>query len=488
LTADLSPLIQCAGLLTAQFVAWRTVPSELRALRLTIKLALFTAYSIVLFRSELDPLHAAPWGGDPVRHLIAQVLELAWWYLGARLATLIANSLFFPQLWQKERLFEDVLGAMIFLAASIAAVAYVLELPVRGLLATSGAVAIVVGLAVQSTLSDVFSGIVLNATRPYQLGDLISVDGVDGKVIETSWRATQLLNSAGDVVTVPNTLAAKVKIVNLSRPNALHGVSVLLHVSPEARPTVVIEALQRAMLGCDLALQTPASSVAAVATDINSIVYELTCYVSELSKAQDAKNQLFDLAFRHLAAAQVALRPLGYPERAALKTTLPERLLARVEIFKPLSAEEITELAAQSMRYDVELGAILIKETDVADYLMVIASGVLSVHEKDACGELHQLCKLGPGDSLGESGVLTGVSLNVRVVADTNVTVYKLNKSALTPLLKSNPDVARRMCSIIAKRQSVAEQALHRDVEPKKIEGIFQRIWDGMRSFHVLGD
>jgi small-conductance mechanosensitive channel len=183
LTADLSPLIQCAGLLTAQFVAWRTVPSELRALRLTIKLALFTAYSIVLFRSELDPLHAAPWGGDPVRHLIAQVLELAWWYLGARLATLIANSLFFPQLWQKERLFEDVLGAMIFLAASIAAVAYVLELPVRGLLATSGAVAIVVGLAVQSTLSDVFSGIVLNATRPYQLGDLISVDGLDGKVI-----------------------------------------------------------------------------------------------------------------------------------------------------------------------------------------------------------------------------------------------------------------------------------------------------------------
>jgi hypothetical protein len=32
--------------------------------------------------------------------------------------------------------------------------------------------AIVIGLALQSTLSDVFSGIVLNTTRPYQIGDL----------------------------------------------------------------------------------------------------------------------------------------------------------------------------------------------------------------------------------------------------------------------------------------------------------------------------
>jgi small-conductance mechanosensitive channel len=57
-----------------------------------------------------------------------------------------------------------VLGALVMLAALVAASAYVLEMPVRGLIATSGALAVVLGLAVQSTLSDVFSGLVLNTS------------------------------------------------------------------------------------------------------------------------------------------------------------------------------------------------------------------------------------------------------------------------------------------------------------------------------------
>jgi small-conductance mechanosensitive channel len=48
-------------------------------------------------------------------------------------------------------------------------------------------------LALQSTLSDVFSGIVLNFSRPYRPGDWISIDGgTDGRVIEMNWRATHV--------------------------------------------------------------------------------------------------------------------------------------------------------------------------------------------------------------------------------------------------------------------------------------------------------
>ena len=56
-------------------------------------------------------------------------------------------------------------AGIIYLAAVFAIIAYVLDLPVQGLLATSGAVAIVLGLALQSTLSDVSSGIVLDISR-----------------------------------------------------------------------------------------------------------------------------------------------------------------------------------------------------------------------------------------------------------------------------------------------------------------------------------
>ena len=56
--------------------------------------------------------------------------------------------------------------------------------------------AIILGLALRSTLGDVFSGIALNLNRPYEVGDWIVLnDGTEGRVVETNWRATHLLNS-----------------------------------------------------------------------------------------------------------------------------------------------------------------------------------------------------------------------------------------------------------------------------------------------------
>jgi hypothetical protein len=101
-----------------------------------------------------------------------------------------------------------------------------LDLPVQGLLATSGAIAIaiaiVLGLALQSTLSDVFSGIVLDMCRPYRPGDWISIEGgTDGRVIEMNWRAAQVLTAKRDLAIVPNSAIAKAKIVNASSPSGI---------------------------------------------------------------------------------------------------------------------------------------------------------------------------------------------------------------------------------------------------------------------------
>ena len=132
-----------------------------------------------------------------------------------------------------------------------------MQLPVKGLLATSGAMAIIVGLALQSTLADVFSGIILNTTKPYQLDDWISIDGTEGKVIEIDWRATHLLTSQGSTAVIPNSVAAKAKILNSSRPNDAHGVSISLEVPASVRPRRVLDALEKTLQGCSALLAAP---------------------------------------------------------------------------------------------------------------------------------------------------------------------------------------------------------------------------------------
>jgi len=66
---------------------------------------------------------------------------------------------------QNELLF-DVIAGTIYTCAALAMMGFVFRWPLQGLLATSGIIAIVLGLALQSTLSDVFSGISLTIEKP----------------------------------------------------------------------------------------------------------------------------------------------------------------------------------------------------------------------------------------------------------------------------------------------------------------------------------
>ncbi|CCM78823.1 mechanosensitive ion channel family protein [Rhizobium mesoamericanum] len=61
-------------------------------------------------------------------------------------------------------------------------------------MATSGAVAIIFGLALQNTLGDVFSGITFTQGRPFVIGDWIMLsDRTEGRVTANNWHSTFLL-------------------------------------------------------------------------------------------------------------------------------------------------------------------------------------------------------------------------------------------------------------------------------------------------------
>jgi small-conductance mechanosensitive channel len=145
-------------------------------------------------------------------------LKIAWWLWAAWfLVALIRSVVVFERRPHEGKLVQDLLSGIIYLAAAFGIIAYVFDLPVQGLLATSGAIAIVLGIALQSNLNDVFSGIVISLSGPYRPGDWINIEGgTEGRVIEMNWRATHVLTSRQDLAIVPNSIIAKSKIVNVS--------------------------------------------------------------------------------------------------------------------------------------------------------------------------------------------------------------------------------------------------------------------------------
>src|SRR5271163_1853494 len=119
---------------------------------------------------------------------------------------------------------SDIIACCIYVSSALAMMAFVFSLSLQGLLATSGIIAIVLGLALQSTLGDVFSGISLSIEKPYRIGDEILLEGgAEGEVVEMNWRSTRIRNSANDIVIVPNSAVAKLRIQNHSAGSRRYG-------------------------------------------------------------------------------------------------------------------------------------------------------------------------------------------------------------------------------------------------------------------------
>src|SRR5207244_3545143 len=221
------------------------------------------------------------------------VVKVSWWFWTAWFLVGFLRAFVIVEHRPREgKLLQDLLAELIYLAALFAIVSYVFDLPIRGLLATSGVIAIILGLALQSSLGDVFSGIVLSFSRPYRPGDWISIDGgTDGRVIELNWRATHVLTARRDLAIVPNSTIAKSRIVNVSSPSGIHGNTVTLQVGSGAPPSFAAEVIERALLNCRLILSEPAPAI--TTKTINGVYaeFEITFFVATLPSLRQAQNR-----------------------------------------------------------------------------------------------------------------------------------------------------------------------------------------------------
>lgn len=91
---------------------------------------------------------------------------------------------------------------------------------VTPLVATSAAFSIVLGLALQDTLGNLFAGISLQIDKTFEIGDWLEIMNgtvkIVGQVKELSWRSTVLTGFSDEVITLPNKLVAQCQVSNFS--------------------------------------------------------------------------------------------------------------------------------------------------------------------------------------------------------------------------------------------------------------------------------
>ncbi|MBK5551218.1 MULTISPECIES: mechanosensitive ion channel family protein [unclassified Pseudomonas] len=460
------PLSWSALLLVIDALLWHLAPIQHRVTRIGLRLTLFLIFSAVIINAGVSPLQAPIFADDRVAQLGATALGILWWLYAARVLTEVIGLVLMRRIGHSGRLLQDVIGALVFLVAIVAAAGYVLELPVKGLLATSGVVAIVVGLALQSTLSDVFSGIVLNTTKPYQVDDFVVIDGVEGKVLDIDWRATHLLTSAGTTAVVPNSVAAKAKIVNLSRPSNMHGVSISIQVPNHIRPRRVLDALDRTLQGSSTLLLNPAPKALLKEAGETMSEYVASGFIAELGKKGEVRNQLFDLAHRHLEAAGISRQLDGVIE----PSTRARALLDEVKIFRSLSEDERDRLAQAMVPQQYAAGQVVLELNEVPDSLFVIATGVVSATVPDGTGQT-EAGRMGPSEVMGEQSILTDTPSQACFTALTSSIIYRIDKALTRDCMEQRGAVGQALNKLQAVRQQNSQLALMAKPVPIKKGG-----------------
>lgn len=127
--------------------------------------------------------------------------------------------------------------------------------PILGALGVGG---LAVALALQDTLSNLFAGIQIIATKKLSTGDLVRLDsGQEGTIEDISWRYTTLRTGDGNLVIVPNSKLSGMVVANYFLPdkefvtNITVGVDYSSDLEKVERVTIeVIKSLQEEMDEC----------------------------------------------------------------------------------------------------------------------------------------------------------------------------------------------------------------------------------------------
>ena len=428
--------------------------------RLPCHLVLFAAATVLLQRHLGGVIGPRFDRGDGVLRLAEQLLACFWWIEASQGAVAATRLLIVLEDRPREtRIVSDLLAAAIRIGAALAIVAFVFAVPVRGLLATSGVIAIVLGLALQSTLSDVFSGIAVGLERPFKAGDVISLDGdLEGRVEQVNWRSTRILLDGETLAVVPNSTVAKTRVLNRSAPTPQRGDHIEIAIHPAVPPERALAVLRVAVQGVRHVLAHPPPDVSCRSIAGDATRFKVTFAVDRGPHLATARTELLARLHRHLTFAGIPLAVPGVAPAAAELGRPPgiADLLARSDLFGPVEAAHRAQLAALFTLDWIKRGDTLFRQGETPVALFVIASGVVRIDLDPVDHEdrppLHVLA---PGETIGAYGLISGKSYVATASAMTDLEVHRLERDALFKALDEYPDLGEGLEAIAARASAL---------------------------------
>jgi small-conductance mechanosensitive channel/CRP-like cAMP-binding protein len=383
------------------------------------------------------------------------------WYAGRRKPYPLPNVL------------RGLILAIVYLALLFYVLKNILHVDLTAYLAGSAVLTMVLGLAFQGVLSNIFSGMSLHFTKSFSCGDWVSVGAHEGIVVDTNWRETRLLDRQSNIVVLPNNVVASERITNYSQPDSKSALTVPFKLSYEAPAAEALQLLVEAARECPDVIEAPSPLATIQSYDELGVSYLLKFWITDYARKDPIITNVARLAWYKLRRHGIEIAmSFGNSLKDLVRAAAPRAIEDRDITFRDLlhssilrrhgdaagelivAEDEVRALAALLERGIYTKGEVLFRQGEKGTSAFVVAKGLVRgqiAYEEG--GKMYMSdFTVGPGGIFGEMSLFTGMPRTATGIVAEESELLEIRGEEFAVLLDRNPALAEEIAETVSAR------------------------------------
>ena len=420
------------------------------------------------------------------------------------------------------RLPKDITAMVLFGIAGLAIVSTVFHRDISSMLAASGIVGVIIGLALRTVILDLFMGLAIHVERPFKMGDWLMIHQnrvethIIAEVIEINWRTTRLRTTRNNMVVVPNSKMGETIVTNFMEPKPHFRIDLDFTIDFEVPPERAIRVMTagiKAVADGEGILEKPAPEIRMKGSTLEGMEYEVRFFILPVHiSPNEARHVVNRSVIEHLIHSGITPAHakeeifLQRRERKALDASLDEdlyQLLTRTELFRKFNAGEFAAVFREMRKRPLAEGEVLFRQGDPGESMFISLEGLLTSSVNVRGEGDTKVGTIRAGQHFSEGSIFNGAGRVTTVTAGTEGLVYEIDKGSLMPLLDVRQDLREQLeedyeaqSRRIKESRKAAKKKKAAESEPKKkkspvqkvMQTLFTGIFDGGAESREKGE